>query len=87
MPNEDEGPAWQRDHARAMELADEMELDEDETDGFIERWMTKKGYKPVKSWADPEPQQQGGGSEFSFRKSQRQTRDVPPPGRRSSGQY
>jgi len=44
------------DYAKYSEIAAELELDEEEADDFITTAMTKRGYKPVKSWSDPEPE-------------------------------
>lgn len=70
MPAED-------DFGRFSELADELELDGEERDNYIGMHMSKKGYKPVTSWADPDPDdgKPAGFSPFAQSKS-RQTRQV-----------
>jgi hypothetical protein len=41
-------------HALVQELADRMELNEEEQDKFTDRCMTRAGYKPTKTYAPPE---------------------------------
>jgi hypothetical protein len=42
-------------HAAAHTMADELELDGEDRDAFIDGVMERKGYQRVTSWAPPEP--------------------------------
>ena len=46
-------------HSLVQELADRMELNEEERDKFTERCMTRAGYKPTKTYAPPEGEESG----------------------------
>jgi hypothetical protein len=55
--------------ALAEELADRMELDEDERKKFIHRCMTRAGYKATNTWVPPEDSEHGSGSSGSDRRT------------------
>lgn len=78
--------AWEKDHARFEDLADELKLEDDDRDGFITSSMKRKGYQQRTVWADPEPDDKGkdGGDYFSARRGAREKRQVNSRGR---GQY
>lgn len=68
----------EEDFARFSEIAEELGLEEKEFDSFVSSSMKRKGYKPVLSWADPDPENggQGGGDFFSQRREGQQRREV-----------
>jgi hypothetical protein len=49
-------------HAAAHDMADQLELDGEDRDAFIDGVMERKGYQRVTSWAAPEPQEGEGRS-------------------------
>lgn len=53
----------QEDYQRFSELADELEMDDENKEKWVNQAMKRKGYKPVTSWTDPEPENNGGGGD------------------------
>lgn len=65
---------------RLHEMADELGLEDDEREQFIESSMTRKGYQQRSTWAEPEGDDGGksGGDYFTRRPQRgRETRRVP----------
>lgn len=48
-------------HEMTSRMADELELEGEDRDGFIDSAMERKGYRRVTSWAVPEPDDGDGG--------------------------
>jgi hypothetical protein len=51
----------EEDYERFKALADELEMEDDAAQKFIDSAMKRKGHKPVTSWADAEPKAPEGG--------------------------
>jgi len=49
----------QEDYERFRALAEELELEDDAAEKFVNDAMKRKGYKPSTAWSDPEPEEQG----------------------------
>lgn len=79
--------AWQDALAKFEEIVDDLGLEDDERESFITSAMTRKGFKPVTTWSDPEPDNSSGktGDFFSAKKQQREQREVG--NKRAGGQY
>lgn len=74
---------------RLHEMADELGLEDDERESFIESGMARKGYQQRSTWAEPD-EDQGGGQRGDFfatkRGNQREVRRVPGQGNRGGQQ-
>lgn len=77
--------AAEDDYKRFSEIAQELGLEDKDHDNFINSAMKRKGYKPVMSWTDPEPEDGGGGGDFFSGGGSREKRDVGGGGKRSGG--
>lgn len=64
---------------RLHEMADELGLEDDERESFIESGMARKGFQQRSTWAEPEGDENGGqrGDFFSASRGRRETRRVP----------
>jgi hypothetical protein len=47
-------------HGRILELADELGLDDDEREEYVDFHMGRAGYQRATTWTTPEPAQGGG---------------------------
>ena len=83
MPEQESLAAKFLEHLR--NIAEDLGLEDDEAEGFINSSMERKGFKKTFTWADPEPESgSGGGDFFSLNKGKGQTRQVGGQQRRDS---
>lgn len=71
--------------AYLSEVAENLGLEDDERESFINSGMARKGFKQVSSWAEPDVDDgdKGGGDFFSTKRRESQSRQVG--GQRKSG--
>lgn len=61
--------------AKLSELAEDLGLEDDEKSDFIDGSMKRRGFKPVTSWTDPEPENDKGSGDFFSRKREDKSGD------------
>lgn len=62
--------------ASLMGMAEQLGLDDDEAESFVNSGMERKGFKKTFTWADPEPEGGTGGGDFFSKKKEQQSRQV-----------
>ncbi len=75
--------------ARLGEMAEELKLDDDEKEGFIEASMKRLGFSQTSAWAEPDDgNSNSGGGDFFKRGSQpRERRSARPAGGQGFTRY
>ena len=71
----------EEDYGKFSTIAEELGLEDDEKDDFIDSAMARKGYKPQRIWTDPEPESgnaNGGEGDFFSRKRAAEQKKNPP---------
>lgn len=73
--------------AKLSEMAEELGLEDDEKDNFVNSGMKRRGFKQTFTWSDPEPDGNDAGGDFFSKRREGQQRKVGGNGKGANWQY
>jgi len=73
--------------AKLSEIADDMGLDENDHEHFVNSGMQKKGFKAIMQWTDPDPEPENNEKPDWFSSNQKRTRKIDNKNSRSTGTF